>query len=334
MEEVSLDRLRPLHHKFCSLPCQALYCCLESVFPLLKECSGAWSSSVCEWFANLLLGKTVEVTTAESTDYDLVLLDLSLALSDVKKSVFPCCIFDLDFNNDYVQLSSIMKSIGLSVTGNYQVPSTSCEQDIVHVSDLPPLVVKLNSYLEFTCLVSHVADEAHVYVHPIQEDLARGMTFIDDELFDHYSSEENCISLPSEYLKCGVLCAMYSTLFQQWCRGMIIRIKSELGEDKPLCLIFSLDFGGMEWIDACKVFFLKSSVRMYPSQVVCCNFEEITGGDHDLEVLVNPDIAGLAQNCYVSSVGRKDTLSRCVNFLKHFTEEKKLFCVVRGKGKN
>ena len=76
-------------------------------------------------------------------------------------------------------------------------------------------------------------------------------------------------------------------------------------------------------------------MRRYPSQVVCCNFEEVTEDDDnlELEVLMNSDVAGIAKNYYVCSVKEKRILSQCVQFLKHVTEGKQLFIVVKGKGR-
>ena len=331
-ETLSSNQLRPLHHKFCSLPCQAIYCCLNSVFTL-QEQSCSWNTIVCDWFSDLLLGKTVEVSLSECNNFNLVLLEVLLPLSEIKNSVFPSSVLEVALKDDFVCLSSLIDYIGLSLTGGYHIDShTISERDFLHVTDLPPLIIKLNSSFEFTCLMSHVAGEAHFYVHPIQEDLANNMTFIDDELYNYYAIEENRISLPSEDLNCGILCCIYSMVFQQWCRGVIVRIKNEITEEMPTCLIFFLDYGGMEWIEACKVFSLIASVKRYPSQVACCSFDEITC-DHELEVLVNPDIAGFAKNCYVPSLRQKEVLSRCVEFLKCFTEGKQLFIVVKGKGK-
>ena len=197
------------------------------MFSPLKELSCLWCATVCDWFSNLLLGKTIEISISECKSSNLVLLEVFLPLNEVNKSIFPSILLS-DVNNDSVCLSSLVDSIGLSLI-NYCIDSNEVfKRDVLHVAHLPPLIIKLNSSFEFTCLMSHVADEAHFYVHPIQEDLAHNINYINDELYNHYNIEENCIPLSTEEMNCGILCSVYSVVFQQWCRGVITRIESEL----------------------------------------------------------------------------------------------------------
>lgn len=330
-EKLSYTQLRPLHHKFCSLPCQAICCCLKNAFSLSQQ-SITLHSSICDWFSSLLLGKCISISISECKGSNHISSEVLFPILEVKKSLFPTSVLEMDLKNDLISMSSLIDSIGFCHADKCHIDS---KKDNLHISHLPPLIVKLNSSLEFTCLMSHVTDEAHFYVHPIQEDLAHNMNLINDELYDHYTMSENCIPLPLEDLKCGILCSVYSVEFQQWCRGVITRIKHDISERLPTCLIFFLDYGGTEWIEACKIFYLISSVKKFPSQVVCCNFEEITNYDDfdsEVEVLMNPDLASHADNCYTCSVSQKEVLSQCVQFLKSATEEKSLFIVVKGKG--
>lgn len=337
-ERLLFNQLRPLHSDFSTLPCQALHCSFPS--QQLSHPSDLWYELVFDWFSSLLLGKIVKIVASEEVGSDVVCVEVFVPHEEIRRSTLLNLILREDLlKNDFVLLSSFMDSMGLSIVDKEL--SNGVEDDFIHISHLPPLVVKLNSSQEFTCLMSHVTDDMHFYVHPVQENLAHEMTFISNQLCDHYSTEENCVQLSSEHVQCGSVCCVFSADFQQWCRGVIVGLKREqCGTGNPECLVFYLDYGGSEWMESCKVFPLVKSLRRLASQVVCCSFDEVTanssrGGVSSTRktLLTNPDLGSFeTPNNYVCSVVQRDLVSKGVCFISSATEGKQLFVIVKENG--
>lgn len=328
------SELQPLDPQFRVLPCQAIQCCLENTLPFSPS-TGVWSSHVCDWFSSLLLGMTIEVSISESTPNG-VSLEILLPQEQLEKSILPNVIQGGDYldKQSMIPLSLFMASLRLS-TRPHDMKSDDKRANC-HISSLQPLLVNLNAAGEFTCLMSHVADELHFYIHPVQEDLAHTMNLINDVLYSHYSAETNRVHLSPENIKCGNVCCVYSMELQHWCRGAITSIKTDISGGVLTCLIFHLDYGVSEWMESSNVFTLVEHLCEYPSQVVCCSFKEVTA-DGCLEqgniVLINPDIKGFVENTYTCSITRGEILSECSHFMRAATQEKQLFVVVKENGK-
>lgn len=255
-------------------------------------------------------------------------MEVILKHEELKKSIFLSVNPEGDMKSeDSVSLSQFLCSVGLCCESKLENSTEGCNLQISH---LPPLVVQLDSTWQFTCLVSHVADEMHFYVHPVQENLAHDMNYIDGELCNHYSVEDNCIRIPSEDLKCGSVCCVYSVNIQQWCRGVITSLKSEFFGEAPKCLVFFFDYGESEWVELAKVFTLIKSLSGYPCQVMCCCLEEVSNSDETGEILKNPDLESFTNQNYFCSMR---AVSECVGMMKRVTEGKKLFVAVKGEGK-
>lgn len=334
---LSFTQLRPLDPKFCALPCQAINCSLKNVCPP-NQPELWWEHVLCDWFSSLLLGKNIQVTISESLD--VTLLEVFLPYKEVERSTFLNLVLEDEFvNKDLIPLSLFMGSIGLPCVNDSDKKLNNVgDGDILHIAHLPPLIVKLDTAQEFTCLMSHVADQMHFYVHPVQEHLVHDTNSINAEIGDHYSISANRTQLPPDSMKCGSLCCIFSSEFQQWCRGVVVSVKSDQSGIQPKCLILFIDYGGSEWMDSSKVFTLIKSLSVYPPQVVCCCFEEVTADNSGTEAkasfklpLGNPDFGDFNTG---SSVSRKDLSSKSVEFIKRATEEKQLFVVVKGKGQN
>lgn len=333
-EMLSFAQLRSLDPKFCALPCQAINCSLKTACPP-NQPELWWEPILCDWFSSLLLGKNIQVTVSESLD--VTLLEVFLPYKEVERSTLLNVVVGDEFvNKDLIPLSLFMGSIGLPCVndGNKKINNVG-DGDILNIAHLPPLIVKLDTAQEFTCLMSHVADQMHFYVHPVQEHSVHDMNSVNAEIGDHYSISANSTQLPPDSMKCGSLCCVFSSEFQQWCRGVIISLKSDQSGKQPICLVLFLDYGGSEWLDLSKVFALIKSLSVYPPQVVCCCFKEVTidnGGTKAEESfkqpLGNPDFEGFNTGCSVSRS------SKCVEFIKRVTKEKQLFVVVKGKGRH
>lgn len=330
-EELPYNQLRPLDPKFCDLPCQAVNCSLKNVRPF-SQLPDVWCNHVCAWFSSLLLGKSIQVSVSEYKSPNPVALEIFLPQKELKESVLANFVFcdNILKGDSIIPLSSFMDCVGLS-----SLHPRLENGGVLHYTDLPPLIIRLNASQEFTCLMSHVSGEMLFYVHPVQEDLAHNMNFINDQLYSHHSTEQHCVQMPCEDIKCGNICSSYSVELQQWCRGIITSIKTEVSGEKLECLVFFLDYGVSEWRDSSKLFNLINSLRRYPSQVVCCNFKEVTrkgeckaGTTH---VLSNPKVAGCVSGAYECLISQIH-ISECVHFMRKATEEKQLFVVVNEKG--
>lgn len=333
-EELPFIRLRPLDSKFSTLPCQALHCSLGD---LSQQPSDLWYENIFDWFSSLLLGKNTKIVTSEDVDSsDVLPVEVLVPWEELKKSTCLNLILPKEMlNKDFVPLSVFMDTVGLSCID--RALESRAKVGFIHISRLPPLVVKLNSSREFTCLMSHVSDSMHFYLHPVQENLAHDMTFISNELCDNFSSAEESQMLP-EHIQCGSVCCVFSVDFQQWCRGVVVSLKKEQGEGKPECLVFYLDYGGSEWMEPSKLFSLPKSLQKLPSQVVCCSFDELTanssrrGGEGKM-LLTNPDLGSFENhNNYVCSIVQQELASKGVEFISTATEEKQLFVVVKETG--
>lgn len=324
--------LQPLHSRFCHLPCQAIFSGLNSISPTYtvhkSSYDSMWSDHICEWFSSLLLGKSIEILVIKSESQDHVFLEIFLPLNQLMHSIlsnFDC------FNSSslLIPLSSFMYSTGLSCINGQGKRN-------LHVRDLPPLVVKLNSSQDFTCLISHVADKMHFYVHPVQADLAFCMTVIAETLQNHYSVKENCVEILSEDMKYGSLCAVYSKVFNQWCRGVITCTKNVGTSGRTVkCLVFFLDYGGLEWIELFNVFVLVESLVVYPAQVICCCFEEVAAGieGNDELYLTNPDVGKTDEDCYSCRIVKQECIDAGIKFLRALSNEDQLIVLVKGEGK-
>lgn len=253
---------------------------------------------------------------------DRLLLEILLPRDQLEKFILPK-VRELCASAGDVPLSLFMDSAGLS--------RKSLDVDCAHISGLPPLLVQLNAGREFTCLMSHVADQLHFYVHPVQEDLANTLSLINDVLCDHYSVDQHRQQLPREDVKCGQICCMYSSELRHWCRGVVTSLKTELADGVLTCLIFHLDYGLSEWMETSDLFVLIESLRGYSSQVLCCHFEEVAA-ECSAAVLLNPDIKSLRSDVYSCSIPRGHNLSECAQFMQRAAEEKQLFVVVKEKG--
>jgi hypothetical protein len=288
-----------------------------------------WFENFFDWFCNLLLGKRVKVLTCENVgSSDVVPVEVLVPWEDLKKSTcLSLCLSEEILNKEFVPVSAFMDTVGLSC-----ISRTSEFDEFLHFSCLPPLVVKLTSSREFTCLMSHVTDDMLLYLHPVQENSAHDITFIDNELYDHYSTEKNCAEL--SYVRCGSVCSVHSVDFQQWCRCVVVSLKND--GDGLECLIFYLDYGGSEWVEPSKLLPLPKSVRKLPPQVVCCSFEELTAKrreSENKEVLTNPDFENFkSQNNYACSIVSQELVSKGVQFITAATEEKQLFVVIKETG--
>ena len=235
-------------------------------------------------------------------------------------------------DKDFVHLSAFM-----DLSCNFSALDERIGEDFIHISHLPPLLVKLNSCGEFTCLMSHVTDDLRCYVHPVQENLAHDMTFISDELCATGRSHDQ---LSSEHVRCGSVCCVFSKDFQHWCRVVVVCLKKEQGEEKTECLVFYLDYGGLEWIEPSKLFRLPKLLQKLPSQVVCCNFDELTANSSrsgadltEKRLLTNPDLEGFeSRNNYVCSIVQQELASKGVQFITSATKEKQLFVMVKETG--
>lgn len=298
-----------------------------------------------DWFSSCLLGKNVKIVSSEKEgSSEVASVEVLVPREEIMRSTLLNLVLRDDLlKNDFIPLSSFMDSVGLCGmdSGVDRVVRNGFEDDFVHISHLPPLVVKLNSSQEFTCLMSHVTDDIHFYVHPVQENLAHDMTFVSNQLCDHYSTKEKCVQLSTEHVQCGSVCCVYSADFQQWCRGVIVGLKREhCGTGNPECLIFYLDYGGSEWMESSKVFPLVNYLRRLASQVVCCSFDEITANSSRGGVvsarkalLTNPDLGSFeTPNNYVCSVVQRDLVAKGVSFISAATEGKQLFVIVKENG--
>ena len=328
-EMLPFTQLRPLDPKFCALPCQAINCSLKNICPP-NQPELWWEPILCDWFSSLLLGKNVQITVSESLD--VTLLEVFLPYREVERSAFLNVVLEDEFvNKDLIPLSLFMGSIGLPCVNDGGKRLNNV--DILNIAHLPPLIVKLDAAQEFTCLMSHIADQMHFYVHPVQEHSVHNMNSINSEIGDHYSIPANCTQLPPDSMKCGSLCCIFSSGFQQWCRGVILSLKSDQSGKPPMCLILFLDYGGLEWMGLSNIFILIKSLCVYPPQVLCCCFEEITvdnGGTKangsSKKTLRNPDFGCFNTGCSDSKS------SECIDFIKRVTDKKQLFVVVKGKG--
>lgn len=326
-ETLPLSELQPLHSQFRILPSQAIQCCLANVLPFSLS-TAVWSNHICDWFSSLLLGTTIEVSICESS-LNQVSLEIILPREQLMKSI----LLNVTRHNDCldkhstVPLSLFMNSICLSTR-----PCDMIERAISHISALPPLVIRFNASREFTCLMSSVADKMHFYVHPVQEDLAHTMNLINDVLSNHYTHELNRIHFSPESIKYGNVCCIHSAELNHWCRGVITSIKTDLSGGPLTCSVFLLDYGVSEWVESSDVFILVKPLCEYPSQVVCCCFEEISA-DCAGEVLLSPDINGVSSNTYKCLITQGKILSECAHFMRAATDEKQLFVVVKQNGK-
>lgn len=334
-EELPFIRLRPLDSKFATLPCQAIHCSLGDS----QQPSDLWYENISDWFSSLLLGKNIKIVTCEDVDSsDVLSVKVLVPWEELKKSTCLNLILPEEvLNKDFVPLSVFMDTVGLSCIS--RALENGAEEEFIHISHLPPLVVKLNSSQEFTCLMSHVNDDMLFYLHPVQENLAHDMTFISNELCDNYpSAEESHGQMLSEHIRCGSVCCVFSVDFQQWCRGVVVSLKKEQSEGKPECLVFYLDYGGSEWMEPSKLLPLPKSLQKLPSQVVCCSFDELTanssrrGGEGKM-LLTNPDLGSFeSHNNYVCSIVQRELASKGVEYISTATEEKQLFVMVKENG--
>ena len=353
-EKVSCCHLRPLASKFCCLPRQAINCSLNALAPF--HCnpglpSNVWNEQICEWFSNLLLGKSIKIRVTNCMKSNQVTAELFLQFEEVQDSVYNFLKDAVISSDNLVPLSKFMCSFGLSNSPTQSPSSISCtdEEDVkpkcsaylppVDFTKLPPLLVRLDSSLAFTCLISHINSNLLFYVHPIQRDLAHAMNHICDTLNDYYAVEDNCVVIPPEDLKCGSVCAVISVEYKQWCRGVISCIQSDMQSGmKVKFLIFFLDYGGSEWMESSNLFSLMTSLREYPAQVMCCSFSEVTAKNCSCEEVEstcqdNPDIVGNMEKSYVCSVIGQEYISECISYLEAVTcETKQLVASAKVKG--
>lgn len=327
-EQLPFTRLQPLDPKFCVLPCQAIHCSLGNSS---QQPSDPWYENIFDWFSSLLLGKTVQImTSADVGSFSVVPVEVLVPWERLKKLALMNLFLSKEVSEkDFLHLSAFMDSVGLSC--NYRAVDIGIGEDFVHISQLPPLLVKLNSSGEFTCLISHITDDLRCYIHPVQKNLAHDLTFISNELC---AAGKNRDLLLSAHVQCGSVCCVFSVDFQHWCRVVIVSLKKEQGGEKTECLVFYLDYGGLEWMEPSELFPLPKLLQKLPSQVVCCNFDEITTrSETEKRPLTNPDIGGFeAHNNYVCSIVQQDLASKGVEFITAATEEKQLFVVVKEDG--
>lgn len=362
-EIIPFSRIQPIDERFCRLPCQAINCSLN-VYPFQQQSclahphNDVWSDTISAWLSSLLLGKSIEVSISDCLQPNQVLLEAFLPNQDLKDSVFTNFYDNDTLSQDVLSLSLFMSAVGFSCSNGDArkiLEDHSCSRESlalaacvkedydglssgsfgvsnIRISSLPPLVLKLNSSLEFTCLVSHITEDLLIYIHPVQADLACVINYINDTLHDHYSAEENRIRLTSNELKCGSICVIYSIEFQQWCRGSIVSIRSDItSEEKVRCLIFFIDYGGSELVDISDIFCLINSLSGYPAQAVCCNLDVKCAGS-SRRIMSNPDIKCDVENVPISKKIEKFLL-QCVNFLQHITDDRQLVGVLKGEGK-
>lgn len=301
-EVLFCDSLRHLDPKFFQLPYQAIRCDLVNTLP--ADPSGSWTDEVCEWFTNLLFGSSLRVTVVSCSAPNVIAVEAYLPANHLINLVV--ANFDLrseKFGRDSISLTSFMQHTGLSKLTNSsddhlivsEVTMTHKGQKEIYfssISDLPPLVVKLNELKQFACVLSVVSKNMLLYVHPVQESVADNITVLNKMLKSHYSVEENCQAIPTGHLKSGKLCVVYSREFEQWCRSVIVAVQGDLlSGDKLTCLVFFVDYGGSVWKESSQLCTLIPIVCTYPAQVICCDLTGSTGRFVD-EGSLNFEVSG------------------------------------------
>lgn len=337
-ERLLYNCIKPLDLKFCHLPCQAITCSLKDVVPS-SQCHGScmWSDKICDWFSKLLLGKSFHVTVSKCLNPNQVAIEMYIPRDELTSSILSNFHHDI-LSQDLVPLSAFMSCIGLSCVHdstehdyNSTKPTDLQDNPIISsvcLSDLPSLTVKLNSSREFSCLISHVCDDMHFYVHPVQPDSGHNMTVINDILSTQYALNKTCMAMSPDSIKCGNLCVVYADDFQQWCRGVILSIRSEVSSEwKVKCLIDFIDYGGSIWIESDKLFALTRSLSELPAQVICCSLAETTLKDGEFEQRKS------YEGNFASLASEQEAISECARYMEVLTDEKQLVAVVKGNGK-
>lgn len=336
-QEVLLyNTLRRLDPKFFQLPCQAIICDLFNALP--ADPSGTWTDEVCAWFTDVILGTSLRVSITSCSAPNVVSLEVFLPTHQLMNSVV--ANFNLrskDFDQDFVALTTFMQHVGLSksadcpshlsVSDASSIQKTHKELSCSNISDLPPLVVKLDELNQFTCLMSVVSKDMLLYVHPAQVSVAHSITVLDEILQSHYSAEENRVALPTGYVKSGSLCALYSREFQEWCRAVIVAVHGDFSSgDKLSCLVFFLDHGGSLWEESSQLFTLAPALCIYPALVICC---DLTGykdrGIDEGSPRVNFEVSTTS---YCSTKLEKLALE-CADSVSAVIENKPLIAVVK-----
>ena len=255
--------------------------------------------------------------------------------------------FDLkseDFKRKVMSLTSFMQHVGMSkntscnnlrVSGAFESSSPDVlnsnhnhkEAYFPSISNLLPLVIKLDKSKHFRCLLSVVSKDMFVYVHPVELSVAHNMITMEETLLDHYNVAENRVAMSCEHLKCGKLCVVYSSGIQKWCRGVVVVIQSDLSSgDDSNCLIFYLDYGGHDWVKSSQLCALTHELGEYPAQVVCL---DLIGSTERGRPRVNPE---MAIKRFVSREELEEPATKCISSVAEAIENRILVAdVVEGK---
>ena len=152
-------------------------------------------------------------------------------------------------------------------------------QLLATTSCLKPLSIELGPTSDFTFLVSHVVSPTEFYVHPIQENIAHGMSRVTESLLKHYSILSNQCHISQSTLSTKladnsgskVLCAVQCPDDEQWYRGVI----SASPQEGDTCLVQLLDFGECIRVSLGNVFELAEEFCDFPSEAVCCSLGSV-----------------------------------------------------------
>ena len=295
-ELVKCDTIKNLHPQFRHLPCQAIVCSLANIFPI--DPSVAWTEDISLWFSNLLFGSILKITIISCTGPNTISVDAFLPISRITDSLLTN--FDtlaVVEKLEMVSVTDFMCQAGLATqrknclvsqsTDSLQSESISVTSaqsqeidqfQLLSLSDLPSLIIKLTESNEFLCLLSVISSNMTVYVHPVDVGVAHSITSLTSMLQDHYEAEVNRIPVPTTRLKNGVLCVVFSEEFEEWCRAVIVAVHSDLcTEDELNCLIFFIDYGGSVWETSSKLFLLCTPLSKFPATVICCHLGEEQG---------------------------------------------------------
>ena len=290
-EILEVAAIRHLNPKFCQLPIQAIMCSLADIEPLNLPAS--WTEEVISWFSSLLYGSSVTISIMFVNGPNSVQVDPLLPTSQLTNSLLtnfdPLSICDAR-NSESLSVSLFMCKTGLAMfkettsttlpseessvkleVGSEPVSQLVKEPYTCSLSDLPSLVVRLTESNEFMCMVTMVSNGMHVYVHPADSSVAHSMALLQATLQDHFSQEVNQVLVPSSALRSGILCAIFSLEFDEWCRAVIVAVQSDLSTEIGLnCLLFFIDYGGLTWESSRNLFCLIPPLTKYPATVVCC----------------------------------------------------------------
>lgn len=169
-----------------------------------------------------------------------------------------------------VHLDGENKKVTISSKDNQLEDDYTAQLSPQRSNELIPLFVRLNEKSEISVLVSHVVSANEFYVHPIQEDVAYGISSLSQSLTSHCSDQEKLEQLTID-LNClnftGLLCCVQSPDDKKWYRGVIVSslVCSET------CSVQLLDFGDILTVPIRSLYRLETRFCCYPLLAVRCS---------------------------------------------------------------